>query len=575
MASQDQSNIVSSALAKGRFILVCAFFLSFLYNLLRLSGPLFMLLIYDRVLTSRSQETLVSLFILVAIFLIVMGLFDYSRRRILARFAAQFQERVEAQIFSSTTKDQFFVRAQNKPTSGLTELDSLRGFFHSGGLIAVFDFIWAPMFLAVVFVLHWILGWVVISGLCVLLLINLIKMGFAKSREEGSQNATARIGDLKTMMVISKDTIRSQEMTSAFKQRWITARQHSRDTAIEGKDWSAWFTILSRQLRMLLQYTVLAVGAYLTLQGQLTVGAMVACTFLVVRVLLPVERFLLELPNISKAIDNWKNLKRIVSNKNPPRPNEDLDKLEARLSLNAVSARSPLTNLLILKSIRLDVAPGTILEITGPSGSGKTILAETIIGAWPKTMGTILVGGTNVERLSAQQAGQLFGYVPETVNFVNGTIEENIARLAPEPDREKIYAVAKLAKIHAMITALPNGYQTEIDAANVAFSIGERHQLAFARALYHTPRILVIDEPDLALRRALHGSLKPVLDSYKERGGIVIILSRKATNIAQVSQRWTLAAGQLKPVPHPKNVTKLDIKSGGAASSTVSTLKRV
>ncbi len=573
MAQNNKKNVARVALRKGRFILVAAFFLSFLFNLLRLTGPLFMLLIYDRVLTSRSQETLVSLFIMVAVFLIVMGLFDYSRRRILARFAAQFQERVEGSIFNSTSKDKFFVRAQNKPASGLSELDALRGFFHSGGLIAIFDFVWAPMFLAVVFAMHWVLGCVALGGLGVLLLLSIVKMTFSKGREDGARDASNRIGGLKNMMLISKDTIRSQEMTSSFKERWINARQDSRDNAIELKDWSAWFTILSRQLRMLLQYTVLATGAYLTLQGQLSVGAMVASMFLVVRVLLPVEQFFNQLPSIRKALTNWADLQKILSAKTPPAYNEDLKNLEARLSLTNVSTRSPLTGQMILKGLNLEVKPGSVVEIIGASGEGKSILAETLLGAWPKNVGTILVGGTNVERLSSDQAGRLFGYVPETVNFVTGTIEENISRLTLTPDRDKIYAAAKLAKIHDMISALPNGYQTEIDAANVAFSTGQKHQLALARALYHDPRILIIDEPDMTLRRALHGTLIPTIDAFKARGAIVIILSRTPLKLTNVTIRKTLVDGRLKQLELAQNVTRIDNKNAPTLKKKVSSLK--
>lgn len=563
MATGKHENIARYALHKGRFIFVSAFLLSFLFNLLRLTGPMFMLLIYNRVLTSRSEETLVSLFILVAVFLVVMGLFDYSRRRILARFAAQFQERVEKQIFNTTTKDKFFVRGKSKPASGLTELDGLRGFFHSSGLISIFDFVWTPMFLIVVFTLHWKLGLVTIGGLGLLLLLSLVKMIFSAGRSERARNASNQIGSLKEMMLISNDTIRSQEMSASFKERWVAARKSSRDQAIELMDWSAWFSISSRQIRMLLQYTVLAAGAYLVLKGELTVGAMFATTFLVVRVLLPVEQFFNQLPNIKKALGNWHALNKIVTAKTPPAYNEDLNNLEARLSLSNVSARSPMTNQPILRSVSITIAPGTVAEITGPSGSGKTIMAETLLGAWPKSGGTILVGGTNVSRLSSEQAGRLFGYVPEAPSFVNGTIEENISRLELSPNQDKIYAAARLAGIHDMIIALPQGYQTQIEAASVGFSNGQKHQLSLARALYHDPKILIIDEPDTTLRKSLDGTLKELLEAYKAAGKIVLVFSRTPLKLAVTNARRTLDAGRLKTVSSTSaapNVTRIDEK---------------
>ncbi len=560
MPVNNSENVVQSALRAGSFILIVAFALSFVVNLLRLTGPLFMLLIYDRVLSSRSEETLISLFILVVAFLSLMGLVDYSRRRILARFAAQFQERVESKIFNSTAKDKFFRRGKDKPASGLPELDSLRGFFHSSGLIAVLDFVWAPMFLLFVFSLHWILGWVALSGLLLLVILTIIKSNFAVGKSERSNDASTNISELRNTMLTSKDVIRSQEMTSSFKARWVTARRSARDKSIELSDWTTWFSILTTQIRMLLQYTVLAVGAYLTLQGQLTVGAMVAATFLVVRVFLPVEQFLKQLPSIKKAIGNWKRLKQILASKNIVQENQDLDDLEPRLSLTSIYTRSPITAHQILKSVNLTIEPGTVVEIIGKSGSGKTVLAETLLGVWPKSAGTILCGGVKIDRLSSQQASDMFGYVPETATLVSGTIEENISGLDVEPNREGMFAAAKLAQLHELIMALPDGYQTSIDDGNHCFSKEQKHRIALARALYNNPKILVIDEPDQSLRTALSNQLAGLVDDFKKRGNSIIVFSRKALELASADHQLLLEDGRIKNIKVVKNVINLEDK---------------
>lgn len=571
------------ALNQGRFILVSAFVLSFLYNLLRLTGPLFMLLIYDRVLTSRSSETLVTLFILMATFLVVMGLFDYARRRILARFAAQFQERVEDQIFRMTPRDRFFTRAHSKPATGLDELDMLRGFFHSRALISFLDFIWAPMFLAVVFVLHWVLGLVAVGGLCVLLLIVGIKHLFAQKRAEQSRAATHRITLLKDMMTASQSLIRAQEMAGAFRNRWLEARRNSRDRAIEQKDWSTWFVILSRQTRMLLQYTVLAVGAYLTIQGQLTVGAMVACTFLVVRVIVPVEDFLHEIPNFTTALANWRRLRAILGGYSTLPSGEDPDSLPIRLTLKQVSVRAPLTNTPVLRSLSLDLRAGDVVQIVGATGAGKTVLAETLQGLCPRNAGELLYGEAHMDRFAVSDTAHIFGYVAEDTEFLTATIEENIARLSPSPDRALVTEVARTVGLHAMIMALPKGYETELDTAHPMFSSGQRMQLALARALYGEPRVLIIDGPDPMMRRALLKPLRPLIERFQTEGRIVVLLVRQPLALPCITRHFTLEAGRLKPSEpppavtdsKPSNVAKLAPAAGSkAAAKNVTKLVR-
>ena len=365
MKTPTGEQTVQKALRKGRMVFMAALAFSFLCNLLRLTGPLFILLVYDSVLSSGSEETLVALFMLVATLLVTMGMVDYARRRLLARFGAQFQEQLEDAIFRHTPRSEFLKTNQVKPVAGLSDLDSIRGFFHSNAVIALLDVFWAPLFLAVVFIFHWVLGLLVIGGLLLLAVLNFVKTHFASERSDQAATNSQKIKTLKDMILTSRNVLKSQSLVADFNTRWLSARRDSRDSSITLSDWSSWFSISSRQLKMLLQYTILAAGALLTLNGQITVGVMITSMFLSVRVFAPVEQFLREWPVIRRAIENWKFLKQNFTGREAQQEFDELWNLEPELQVVSLSKKSPFTGKQILRGINLKLDPGTVTEIIG------------------------------------------------------------------------------------------------------------------------------------------------------------------------------------------------------------------
>ena len=349
-------------------------------------------------------------------------------------------------------------------------------------------------------------------------------------------------------------------MTSSVKDRWLIARRSSRDRAIELKDLTVWFDVYKRQLRVLLQYSVMAVGAYLALYSELTVGAMVAGMFLVSRVFSTVEEFMGYLPSMKRASQQWGDLKRILAAKEAEREDpytaHSMHRA-AKLSVADVTVKSPLDNSTLLRSIKLNIGAGALAEIVGESGSGKTVLAETILGGWKLSSGAIFVRGVAIDRLSERETAGMFGYVPETVSFVVGTIEENISRFDLVPNQEKVVAAAKLAKLHDFIVTLPEGYQTQIDAGARMFSRGERYRIALARAIYPNPDVLVIDEPDSSIISDAQKTLRSVISEMRSRGCVVIVFSRMTLSLPSVTGHLVLEGGRLKKFNIPKNVTKL------------------
>ncbi|WEK04367.1 MAG: ABC transporter transmembrane domain-containing protein [Candidatus Devosia phytovorans] len=563
MAKSGSQNVLRDAFHSLRYILYFSVVFSFAYSALKLSGPLFMILIFDRVLPSRSSATLVALLILLIIILVAMTLLDYSRRRILGRFGARFQERIEDHIFSSAARDTYYGRTQTKPAPGLNEVDKLRGFFHSGSLVTILDFLWSPLFMVAVFIISPWIGWVVVAGMLVLGLITLVKLAFAKNRDERFSEAGDKIDEMKERLLVSRDVIESQQMMAAFNDQWVQARRRARDRAIELKDWNAWFTILSSHTARLIQYGALAAGAYLAINGQMTVGAMVASMYLSRNVFYPMERFLQQIPSIIEAVANWKGLDKILKAPRPAVvPADAVLEGTAPLRLLNVTVRSAGKRKL-LSNLNLEVAPGSSVQIVGNSGSGKTVFAEALIGRCPRStpggslldkqagcrrVGDILLGVVDIERVSIADAARTVGYVPQQIAFVAGTIEENIAGLTSAPDQDRIVQMMRLAQMHDRILALPEGYRTRIDTAGSIFSKSERHQLALARALYPNPILLVVDEPDQTLREGLSRGMKSEIGSFLGRGGILIIFSRLALKTFKASRRFTLEEGSLREV---------------------------
>ncbi len=560
MAQKNGDFTLRQALRLSSWLFITAFFMSFVFNVLRLTGPLFMILIYDRVLASRSVETLVALFALLAAFMLLMGLLDYSRRRLMARFAAQLQERLELQIFDTASKDKIFVAGKKKPATGLNDLDGLRGFFHSQAIIAIFDFAWAPMFLVAVFALHWLLGWVAVAGLALLTILSLAKYSSSKGRLERSNAASAEISGLKDIIHSSNDTVRDQQMIASLKDRWLSARRTSRDRSLELNDLTAWFSIFSRQIRMLTQYSVLAVGAYLTLQGQLSIGAMVAAMFLVVRVLLPVEQFLNQLPAMARAVQNYRSLDKILKSRPRPKYDENIVRLRANLALNNVFVRSQVTKTQILKGVTLNLSPGQLIEIEGKPGSGKTVLANTILGSCPINTGSILCSGANVEHLGSERLSSFFGYVPETVEFINGTIGENITKLEVAPNHKKMFEATRKAGMFNAVKSLPEGFETDMSLSGNQFSKREKNQIALARALYGSPKVLILDEPDSLLRGLLSKDSSNVFSEFRQKGGAIIVLTRRPISKLHDCVRFLLDDCKLKPKNLGQNVTSLEEK---------------
>ncbi len=534
-------NELNAAFWSGAWLLGLALVFSFFVTTLMLTSPMFMLLVYDRVLSSRSQESLVALFGLVVLLLILLGLFDYARGRLLARFGARLQERLETRVLEAVEARATRTRGGANLSAGTRELDGLRGFFHSDALIAVLDFVWAPIFLGAVFLFHPMLGWIALTGVIVLGALSLLRAAFSGHLAEDAKSASSAVGDVTGRIRDSRQALLTQGMAAPVTGKWLEARKASRDMAIVLNDRVAWFAAASKFARMLFQSLMLALGANLVIGHQLTVGGMVACFILAARVFLPVEQFLKKIPSLGEAIRNWKELDAILKVPLPLRTEGGVLDMRRGLDLRDLRVKRRDGRGMIFDGISMSVEPGQVARITGDAGAGKTLLAHAIIGQQVVADGRITLGGRNISQFWAEELGRRVGYLPESIGFFPGTIFANICKMDPEARVENVVVAAKLAGGHAMISSLPNGYDTRIDAHGATLSRRQRQTVALARAVYGKPRLLLLDEPDATMVERLCA----VPRGQRSGAPAILILGAGAADLPADTREFQLHDGRL------------------------------
>ncbi|MFG6080675.1 type I secretion system permease/ATPase [Paracoccus litorisediminis] len=504
---------------------------SFAVNLLMLTGPLFMMQVYDRVLASRSLETLTALFLLVVFLFLLMGLLDLARSRVMARVAARFQDRLEGRVFTAALQDGSATGSEAATKGGMRDLEAVQRLIGSPVLMALFDIPWAPFFLAAVYVFHPLLGAVATAGLVILVgstLLNQILSRDSLQRAAIASQSSDRMSDL---FRDEGELIGALGMRRATFRRWQTARDRATAATIEGQDRAAAFTVFSRSFRLFLQSALLAAGAYLVLRQEVTPGAMIASSILMGRALAPVEQIVGGWPIVQRAQDGWKRLGALLSRRPPAVTRTPLPRPAARIEVRNLTIVPPGQNVAILRGVSFDIAPGQAMGVIGPSGAGKSTLARALIGAWPVAGGSIRMDGATLDQYDPDVLGSLIGYLPQQVTLFDGTIAENIARLSPEPDPAQIVAAATAAAAHRMILDLPQGYDTPVSQAGGRLSGGQIQRIGLARALYADPVLFVLDEPNSNLDNEGSAALNTAIRSIKARGGAVIIMAHRPAAI--------------------------------------------
>lgn len=511
-------------------------------NLLMLTGPLYMLQVYDRVLGSGSEETLIALSILVVFLYAMMGILDYTRGRIMARVGARFQDALDRRVFDAVVRKSA-LSPDARTNGSLADLEAVQRLLTSPVLMAAFDMPWTPIFFGAIFVFHPMLGWLALSGAGVLILITIANQFLSKNAHAKAGMAGQTAGSIADQIRTEAEMVQAMGMRTAAFDRWQKARSEALESQIRATDVGGTFTSMTRTLRLFLQSAMLGLGAYLVLQGEMTPGAMIAGSILLGRALAPVEMALNQWPIVQRGREGWQNLALLLGAVSPEMARTALPKPAAKLAAKNLTVVPPGERQASLKSINFNVEPGQAVGIIGPSGAGKTTLARTLTGVWPPAGGYIRLDGAALDHYGPEVLGQHIGYLPQRVQLFDGTIAENIARLSPQPDDAKVVEAAKKAAAHEMILELPKGYDTQVRAGQVRLSGGQMQRIGLARALYDDPVILVLDEPNSNLDNVGSQALNHAIRAMKAKGGSVLIMAHRPAAIQECDMLLVLDGG--------------------------------
>ena len=519
---------------------------SFFVNTLMLTGPLYMMNVYDRVLGSRSLETLIALSVLVTFLYVTMSVLDIVRGRIMGRIGARFQARLDERVFSASIRGASLGKAMRETQTGLRDLESVQRLITSPALMAAFDLPFSPIFFAGIFVFHAWMGYMSLASAVVLIILAVANQMLSKRPLENANAATMQSEMTGNQIRQEAELVQALGMRGAAFTRWQFARTRSLDATIGAADVGGSFNAIIKGFRLFVQSAMLGLGAYLVLQNEMSSGAMIAGSILLGRALSPIESIVGQWAMFQRAREGWTNLSVLLS-EIPVEPKRmSLPVPRAQLDADQVTVIPPGEQQAALRMISFSVGPGQACGVIGTSGAGKSTLARALTGHWRPAGGKIRLDGAALDQYDPDVLGQHIGYLPQRVTLFDGTIKDNIARLSANPDEAAVVRAAKRAAAHEMILKLPDGYDTRVTSAGGRLSGGQIQRIGLARAMYGDPVVLVLDEPNSNLDNDGSNALNEAIRSMKAEGKCVLIMAHRPSAIQECDVLLMIENGMVK-----------------------------
>lgn len=501
-------------------------FFSLFINFLMLVPAIYMLQLYDRVLSSGSESTLLMLTLVVVVLFITMGLLEWVRSQILVRVSARLEMLLNARVYSATFKQALYSGGSKASSQPLDDLTGLRQFLTGNGLFAFFDAPWLPIYIAVMFIFHAWFGWMAIAAAIILASLAVVneKATGQLLKEANEQSIAAR--GLVNKNLRNAEVVDSMGMLENLRQRWRKNADQVLISQAKASSKAGAISSLSKVLRMLFQSLVLGLGAYLTLQQEISPGLMIAGSILLGRALAPIDLMIGSWKGFVAARGQYARLNEMLLKVPEDKEKMSLPSPTGRLQVENIMVAPPGTRQPVVRGVDFELAAGSSLGIIGPSAAGKSSLARALLGIWPTLSGKVRLDGVDIFSWDRQELGPHIGYLPQDIELFEGSIGENISRFN-EVDAEKVVQAAKLAGVHETILQLPEGYDTVIGAAGGVLSGGQRQRVGLARAVYGEPKLILLDEPNSNLDDQGEIALAKALVAIKQKNITVIVITHR------------------------------------------------
>ena len=540
MAKQDkkidevEESELKQTIIKAKKSIFMAGLFSMFINVLMLVPPLYMLQLYDRVLTSRSESTLYMLTLIVIVLFVTMGLLEVVRSRVLVKFGNRFANILSNRIFEST-----FELANKKPEAASSRLmgdfTQLRQFLTGNGLFAFFDAPWIPIYIIVLFMFHVYFGIFAIFAAIILVAITILNEYTTKEKMDNANTLNRDSMMQLEANIRNAEVINAMGMKTNVRKKWEEKYFGFLNAQNDASNKAGIWSNLSKTLRMFFQSMILGLGAYLAVNMELSAGMMIAGSIIMGRALAPLDLMIATWKGFSGARMSYKRIDQLLKDFPKNKEYMELPAPKGFISVEGVYAKPPASNKYTLENLNFSINKGDILGVIGASAAGKSTLARIILGVWPVQIGTVRIDGADISQWDREHLGKYIGYLPQDIELFSGTISENIARFN-EVDSQKVIEAAMKAGVHEMILRLPEGYDTVIGSGAVVLSGGQRQRIGLARAIYDNPVFVVLDEPNSNLDEQGELALLKTVEELKQSGTTVVIITHRP-NILKVTNK--------------------------------------
>ena len=538
MAVQRPQTPLNHAVSAARSALIPAGIFSLFINMLALVSPLYMLQVYDRVLSSRNLMTLLFLTIIAVFLYLVYGSLEGLRSRVLVRGGARFENVLRTPLFETTFAAMLGRKSGTVEAQPFRDADMVREFVTGSAMLAFFDLPWVPLFIAASFLLHPIFGWLAIgSGILTLIFTIINEYSTKKLLHRATQASISAHADVSATLRNS-EVMRAMGMTPGLKDRWAERRDEQIVWQAVASDRGSALMAGLKSFRQIVQVLILGVGGYLVLEGELSAGGIVAASIIVGRALAPIELAVSQWKVFQGARGAWGRLQDLFRQIPQNQLRMPLPAPKGDIRVEQIVAAAPGEKTPILRGVSFQIEKGDALAVIGPSAAGKSSLIRVLLGVWPAHAGTVRFDGFEVNHWNPNDLGPHIGYLPQDVELFAGTVAQNIARFR-EAEHGDVISAAELAGVHEMVQHMPNGYDTQIGEGGHALSGGQRQRVGLARALFGKPAIVVLDEPNANLDSTGESALVAAVRYLKQAGSTVIFVTHK-TNMLTLADKVLL-----------------------------------